>query len=329
MPTNYPYGNNPALGARPGYDDFQVTSDPSNTPLSQAGQNGNRTHVQSHTDMGDAIEALEENASLKTHDHSGDSGDRARGARLAQANTHQNADTDASATAIHHTLGTGANQAAPGNHVHDYDTLVNIPLRRAVSTSLPSGVPAGTLVYETDTGCVRQLRGSAWVLTTLGRIPIIRLRNAESNQTIASGGTTLQWDEKEEDTLNYITATVAKTSPVTTVTLREPGLYRFDAALQWNPQFVPENATAAIHRNNIETDLKVTKFQKKGTGLLNPAGFIQTLTLSGHLRITAANQSVSVRCSYDAPASLFGLISSWFDRSTNMKGRLDILYVAP
>jgi hypothetical protein len=38
-----------------------------------------------------------------------------------QAQAHQSADTDTATTAIHHTLGVGANQAAPGNHVHqDY-----------------------------------------------------------------------------------------------------------------------------------------------------------------------------------------------------------------
>lgn len=37
------------------------------------------------------------------------------GSKLAQANTHQSADTDSATTALHHTLGTGANQALPGN----------------------------------------------------------------------------------------------------------------------------------------------------------------------------------------------------------------------
>lgn len=32
---------------------------------------------------------------------------------------HTNADTDASRTAIHHTLGGRPNQAAPGNHTHN------------------------------------------------------------------------------------------------------------------------------------------------------------------------------------------------------------------
>jgi hypothetical protein len=42
-----------------------------------------------------------------SHDHSGN--------KLAQANTHQSADTDSTTTALHHTLGTGANQACAGS----------------------------------------------------------------------------------------------------------------------------------------------------------------------------------------------------------------------
>lgn len=44
---------------------------------------------------------------IPSHDHSSN--------KLAQANTHESADTDAATTALHHTLGTGANQAAAGN----------------------------------------------------------------------------------------------------------------------------------------------------------------------------------------------------------------------
>lgn len=38
--------------------------------------------------------------------------------KLSQANTHESADTDAAPTSLHHTTGTGANQAATGNHGH-------------------------------------------------------------------------------------------------------------------------------------------------------------------------------------------------------------------
>jgi hypothetical protein len=38
---------------------------------------------------------------------------------FTQANSHASADTDTATTALHHTLGTGANQAAAGNHTHN------------------------------------------------------------------------------------------------------------------------------------------------------------------------------------------------------------------
>jgi hypothetical protein len=50
------------------------------------------------------------------HDHSGATG---HAPKLSQANTHQSADTDSATGAIHHTLGTGATQAAAGNHQHE------------------------------------------------------------------------------------------------------------------------------------------------------------------------------------------------------------------
>jgi len=46
----------------------------------------------------------------KDHDHASN--------KLAQSNTHESPDTDTAPTALHHTLGTGANQAAAGNHNH-------------------------------------------------------------------------------------------------------------------------------------------------------------------------------------------------------------------
>jgi hypothetical protein len=53
-------------------------------------------------------------ALLASHSHA----DGTTGGQLAQVNTHQSADTDVSATSLHHTLGTGAFQAAAGNHTH-------------------------------------------------------------------------------------------------------------------------------------------------------------------------------------------------------------------
>jgi hypothetical protein len=48
------------------------------------------------------------------HDHAGN--------KLAQANTHESPDTDAAPTSLHHTLGTGANNACAGNDARLSDT---------------------------------------------------------------------------------------------------------------------------------------------------------------------------------------------------------------
>jgi hypothetical protein len=53
-------------------------------------------------------------STLKSHNHA----DATHGGQLAQANTHLTPDTDSAPTALHHTLGSTANQAAAGNHVH-------------------------------------------------------------------------------------------------------------------------------------------------------------------------------------------------------------------
>ena len=147
MATNYPNGS----------DTFIEPESPETTPLSQAGS-GNFNHVQSHTNMGDAIEALQEHAALKIHDHSGAIGEdveRAKGYKLRQANTHEDSDLDSASTALHHTLGAGAFQAAPGNHNHEYASLLNTPFRICTSTTRPTGVSAGTMIYETDTNRMR------------------------------------------------------------------------------------------------------------------------------------------------------------------------------
>jgi hypothetical protein len=38
--------------------------------------------------------------------------------KLLGANTHESPDTDTATTALHHTIGASANQAAAGNHLH-------------------------------------------------------------------------------------------------------------------------------------------------------------------------------------------------------------------
>lgn len=152
MATNFPSGSTP-------YDTFLEPSAPEDTSLSSGGADG-RTHTTHHRDLGDAVEALQRNVALKAHNHSGGTG-YFDTAKLVWTNTHQPdgaatyADTDTSASAIHHTIGPGAFQAAAGNHNHDYDTLPNRPFIRCTSTTRPASPTLGQWIWETDTNRAR------------------------------------------------------------------------------------------------------------------------------------------------------------------------------
>lgn len=153
-----------------GIDSFSEPSLPESTPLSEAGT-GTRNHVEHHHDLGNAVVALEQNAAFKSHDHSGD-GSTAHGNKLDQANTHQNVDTDSSASSIHHTLAVrnaadlgiidgniaaGQWKAAAFNHTHDFNgpSILNQPMRICTSTTRPQNPAYGTMIYETDSNIVR------------------------------------------------------------------------------------------------------------------------------------------------------------------------------
>ena len=92
MPSDYPES----------LDVFTEPTLPEETPLSQAGT-GTRNHPQHHRDLGDAIEKIELNAAIRSHDHSGVD-DRFHGSKLLQANTHEGADKDSSRLSLHNTL---------------------------------------------------------------------------------------------------------------------------------------------------------------------------------------------------------------------------------
>ena len=105
MPTNFPNSD----------DVFSVPSTPVSVPLGQAGDS-TRKHSQSHGDIGDAIEAMQAEATLLVHSHDGVT--FRHGSKLSQANTHQSVDTDSGTGSLHHTIGSGANQYAAGDHTH-------------------------------------------------------------------------------------------------------------------------------------------------------------------------------------------------------------------
>jgi len=134
-------------------DDFQEPLLPEETPLSSAGSS-TRTHFEHHRDLGDAIEAIQANASQKTHTHDG-TDTTTGGPKLLAANTHESPDTDTADSSLHHTLGTGEFQAAPGNHVHAYGDILNRPFEVCTSTSRPSDPIPGMMIYEVDTNRIR------------------------------------------------------------------------------------------------------------------------------------------------------------------------------
>jgi hypothetical protein len=139
-----------------GIDQFNVPTEPEGTPLSSAGT-ATRNHTQLHDAVDVGLIAVQQNAAVKTHDHSGDGTDRKLGKKLAQVNTHETADTDVAGVSIHHTLGKGATQAAFGNHTHDYRTneVTNKPLVKCTSTSRPFTPELGDLIWEADTNRMR------------------------------------------------------------------------------------------------------------------------------------------------------------------------------
>lgn len=148
MPTQYPGG----------VDNFTEPSLPEETPLKSAGS-GTRNHTEHHRDLGDAIEALQTYTAQRSHDHSGDANDPTKGPKLSQDNTHENADTDTSPEAIHHTIdphGADPNKAAAANHTHDYtsDRILNKPFEICTSTSRPEPFP-GKMIWEVDTNRAR------------------------------------------------------------------------------------------------------------------------------------------------------------------------------
>jgi len=146
VPTSYPGG----------FDAYGVPSLPEETPLSSAGDS-TRAHTPLLRDLGDGLEAVQHNAALKGHDHSGDADDIGKGDKLSQDNTHEDVDTD-SPGGIHHSLGEAHEQAAYGDHIHDYNNaarLLNRPYVLCTSTTRPAMPDRGMQIYETDTDRVR------------------------------------------------------------------------------------------------------------------------------------------------------------------------------
>lgn len=314
MPTNYPNGDNGGL------DIFNEPSSPEFTALSSAGEGGSNTrnHVEHHRDLGDAIEAVQAEAARKGHDHSGDSSDTSKGPKLAQANTHQNPDTDTAASSIHHTLGTGATQAAAGNHTHDYNTLTNIPWQ--VYTTKPTTAAENTLAYETATNTFWVRRNSAWSLLPIGARPTCRLRQTTQQSINKNGGSPLAWQEVLEDNFGYF----SPGSP-SAVTVSVPGLYHVEAAMQWDAAAVPDSALVIVKLGSDETTIREQR-ALRGNGLV--PGFSQTVAVSGYVRVATPGQVISVLVQTGSATILTSLLSL-IDANSKVQSRIDVTYISP
>lgn len=308
-----------------GVDDFRTPSLPEETPLAQAGPGNTRNLTQSIQDQGDAIEALETHAAQRQHDHSGDANDTTKGAKLAEANTHQNSDVDVAPGSKHHTLGTGANQAAPGNHNHNYNTLTNIPWKDCTSTTRPASPYLGMKIYETDTKVFRiwdQFPGDSapsWRVLLGATTPVVRVRQSAA-QTINPSGSIVEWHEELEDRFGYFNAGAS----LTNVVVKDAGLYQVTAAIQFDAERVPDIAHAVLCLNGQETTVRESRFMR---GNLFSPGFSQTLTVTGPIRF-AANDVLTVKVSYHAPGLITWFLS-FFDSADKINSRLDVVFISP
>lgn len=356
MPTNYP-GNT---------DEFFEPSLPEQIALSQTGsQPGSqnvdgrraRNHVEHHRDLGDAVQALQAHAAQKTHDHSGVSTDTTKGNKLAWANTHQSAvapatlteaqalaDTDDSALAIHHTLGTAANQAAAGNHTHDFNAanqggILNAPLLRCLSTARPQAPTSGLMIYETDTHRVRvwgnlnRGNGDRWNILPVANIPILRLVQSEAQPLGTPQGVLVKWEKSDEydDTFAFFNPSSSDASKQT-IKVTEPGVYQVDCAVQWGTGFIPEMATVVACLNGAETTLRFSRIQGPNflLAILNlpSAERSQTVAVSGKLRLSY-NDELTIKCRYGGLIPGGSFVNTYLDRDSRVRSRLDMHYVGP
>ena len=315
MPTNYPDG----------LDNFTEPSDPENTPLSSAGS-GTRNHTESHVDMGDAIEALQRHASKTTHKHTGTDDSE----KLDQANTHEDADTDSGPSAIHHTLGRGANQAAPGNHTHDYENpgdILNVPMLICTTTTRPQDPYPGLVIYERDTNTMRAWGtfpghdGAEWALLPAANVPFVQVRQSQSQQ-ISHHGTILQWHVEEEDTFGSFDRTVSQYE----IVIKESGVYQVDVSISWQQgPIVPNYALMGLVVNGQITS-RIVSMEMAPTGL-NPR-FAQTLNLGTSIRLKVGDR-ISIRAWHD---NALRNILTWTNRTSgevSRDTRLIVRYTAP
>lgn len=314
-------------------DNFTTPSSPETTPLSEAGD-ATRNHTELLHDQGLALEAVETYKAERGHDHSGDANDRTKGAKLSQANTHENADTNSAPTSIHHTLetttGVNPNKAAPANHIHDYtdgSRLLHTPYRVVTSTTRPTtDLFNGLLIYETDTHRFRvrdQYTGEgspSWKLLPLTYVPVVRLIQTH-NQSLSRTGSVIEWDSELEDNNNFFNHSTSATD----IIIAEEGLYHIDAAVQWNSSAVPDQANVWLTVNGQDTTVRNHMPMRGNT--VSP-GFSQTLPLSGKYRFNAGDVA-RIKVSYTNAGGIINFFFSFFDTGSKINSRIELGYMGP
>lgn len=89
-----------------------------NTVDSVAGKTGVVSLVKADVGLGNVDNTSDANKPVSTATQTALNGKANTSHTHTQSESHNSADTDSSTTALHHTIGTGANQAAAGNHGH-------------------------------------------------------------------------------------------------------------------------------------------------------------------------------------------------------------------
>jgi len=113
---------------------------------------------------------------LLGHTHTG----TVDGVKLAQSNTHESPDTDNAPTALHHTLGTGANQACAGNDTRLSDARTPTAHTQGDSTITDPAVstltPAAGAITVAATASARRFYAD-WGSATSGSATVTGLTN--------------------------------------------------------------------------------------------------------------------------------------------------------
>lgn len=154
--------------------------------------------VATHSSDTTAVHGITDSSTLTTNDHDHDG---APTAKLTQANTHESPDTDTGTSSLHHTIGSGANQSAAGNHTHQAgDIAVTFSKQGTLTTQ------TGALRWYNDSGrtlTVIAVRASAGTAPTGAAIIV----------DVNEGGTTLYTTQGNRPTIAISGNTTDATLP--------------------------------------------------------------------------------------------------------------------